>query len=127
MAHAERVMFQSKFDGSNERYTLYRHVANHRDAYNDMVSANSTYVYTYQVPTEHTRVQSFLHSLTTTDQRIVSRKSFIIGNPTLLNSFSASTEYLLQVAPNIKTPQPHNTHKISAVLNKNKGFHKKNG
>ena len=124
VANAERVMFTQKFDDSNNRYTLFRHIANHRDAYNDMVSANDAETYEYQVPNEHTRVQRFLHSLTTTDQRIVSGKSFIIGNHTLLNNFAAATEYLLQVAPPIKTPKQIDTHKIAGVLQKGKGFHK---
>ena len=115
VGEAERVMFTNKFDGKNDRYTLYRHIANHRDAFNDMVSASSAENYTYQVPTEHTRVQRFLHSLVTSDPRIVSGKSFIIGNPNMLNSFAEATEYLLQIAPKVKVTPHRETQTISAV------------
>ena len=117
-------MFSNNFDGSNQRFTLYRHVANHRDAYNNMVSASHSENYTYQIPNEHTRVQRFLHSLTTMDQRIVSEKSFIIGNPNLLNDFAAATEYLLQVAPNTKTTPQRELQTIAALVQNKGGFKK---
>ena len=76
---AEQLVLTRIWNGKNQRYSLKRHISNHRDAYNDMVRASQHI--TYALPNERTRVSRLLTSIVTTEPNICSAKTQILCFP----------------------------------------------
>ena len=117
---ADNLMNSVKWNGRSARYTLRAHIGKHREAYNNMLKASQNIP--YQVPNEATRVRRFLHSLDSSDQRIISAKTSILADPQMKNDFESMSNFLMIVAPPVKQQQEQ--HRVSAqsfVKTENKG------
>lgn len=116
---ADNLMNSVKWNGRSARYSLKAHVSKHREAFNNMLKASQNIP--YQVPNEATRVRRFLHSLESSDQRIISAKTSILADANMKNDFEAMSNFLMIVAPPIK--QQQDNHRVSAqfVKTENKG------
>jgi len=89
-----------KWNGISARYSLKAHVNKHREAYNNMLKASQNIP--FQVPNETARVRRFLHSLDSSDQRILSAKTAILADANMKNNFELMSNFLMIVAPPIK-------------------------
>jgi len=69
---------RSEWNGQSNRFTLVKHIQNHRAAHNDML--RSSEFVKYEVPNNYTRVTCLLASITSTDLRIVSVKTLILAD-----------------------------------------------
>ena len=109
---AEQLVLSRIWNGKNQRYSLKRHISNHRDAYNDMVRASQNI--TYALPNERTRVSRLLASIVTTEPNICSAKTQIFSNQQMLNDFESAAEFILLINPK-KSNEPKTGHRISAI------------
>ena len=69
----------------------------------------------YQPPNEYTRVQRLIKSIESTDIRIVSALTTILGDTVKRGNFEQAADFLLLAAPMRKNDTPDNEHRISAV------------
>ena len=106
MSEAESKVLTFKWNGKNSRYTLARHISSHRSAQNDMVRAEDHIG--YQPPNEYTRVQRLIKSIESTDIRIVSALTTILGDTVKRGNFEQAADFLLLAAPMRKNDTPDN-------------------
>ena len=78
VSEAESKVLNFKWNGEESRYTLACHISLHRSAHNDMVRAEDHIG--YHPPNEYTRFQPLLKSIKSTDIRIVSSITNILGD-----------------------------------------------
>ena len=69
----------------------------------------------YQPPNEYTRVQRLIKSIESTDIRIVSVITTILGDTVKRGNFEQAAKFLLLAAPMCKNDKSDNEHFISAV------------
>ena len=93
----ESKVLTFKRNGNNSRYTIARHISLHRPAHNDMLRAEDQIG--YQNPNEYTRVQNLLKSIKSTDIRIVSAITKILGDTVKRGNFEQAADFLLIAAP----------------------------
>ena len=86
-----------QMEWKNSRYTLAHHIYSHISALNDMVRAK--YHIGCQHPNEYTRVQRLLKSIKSTDIRIVSDITTILGDTIKRGNFEHAALFLLLAAP----------------------------
>ena len=110
---AEYKVLTLKCNVKNSRYTLARHISSHRSSQNDMVRAEDHIG--YQPPNEYTRVQRLIKSIESTDIRIVSAITTILGDTVKRGKFEQAADFLLLAAPMRKNDTSDNEHRISAV------------
>ena len=92
---------------------LARHISSRISAQNDMVRAEDRIG--YQPPNEYTRVQRLIRSIESTDIRIVSALTTILGDTVKMGNFEQAADFLLLTDPMRKNDTPDNKHRISAV------------
>ena len=71
----------------------------------------------YQPPNEYTWVQRLLKSIKSTDTRIVSAITTILGDTLKKENFEKAADFFLLAAPTRKNDTSENEHRISAVNN----------
>ena len=76
---------------------LALHISSHRSSQNDMVRAED-YI-GYQLPNKYNRVQRLLKSIESTDIRIVSAITTILGDTVKRENFKQAEDFLLLAAP----------------------------
>lgn len=109
---AEEVQSTRVWNGRNSRYSIKKHIDNHRDAYNDMVRATEHKA--YEVPNEHTRVSRLLKSVQANHiASIAAAKTTIEATPGKRGDFELAADFLVLNAPTSKVMQ--DDHRISAV------------
>ena len=113
MLEEESKVLTLKWNGKNNRYTLDRHISSHISAHNDMVRPEDHIG--YQPPNKYTRVQRLLKSIESTDIRIVSAITTILGDTIKRGKFGQAADFLLLAAPVCKKDRSDNKHHISAV------------
>ena len=72
----------------------------------------------YQTPNEYTRVQHLLKSIESTDIRIASAITTILGDTVEREKFEQAADFLLLAAPMRKNDTSYNEHRISDVNDK---------
>ena len=123
---AEQMVLNFPWNGTNNRYTLDRHINSHRSAHNNMVRAGE---YTnYESPNDHTRVQRLLNSIISTDVKVVSAITVIRSDTTMKGSFEGAADFLLIAAP-VPIKDDEMSHNISGVgqdsSNESNGFQRR--
>ena len=113
MLEAESKFLTFKWNGKEIRYTLACHISLHISAHNDM--ARSEEHIGYQPPNEYTWVQRLLKSIESTDIRIASAITTILGDNIKKGNFEQAADFLLLAAPVRKNDTSDNEHRISAV------------
>ena len=113
MSKAESKLPTFKWNGKNSRYTLARHISFHRSDHNDILRAEDHIG--DQPPNEYTQVQRLLKSIESTDIRIVSAITTILGDTVRRGNFKQAADSLLLAAPIRKNDTSDNEHHISAV------------
>ena len=97
MLEAESKVLAFKWNGKNMHYILALHISSHRSSQNDMVRAED-YI-GYQLPNKYTWVQRLLKSIESTDIRIVSAITNILGKTVDRGNSEQAEEFLLLAAP----------------------------
>ena len=106
VSEAESKVLTFKWNGKNNRYTLARHISLHGSAHNDIVRAEDHIG--YQPPNEYTRVQRLIKSIESTDIRIVSAITTILGATIKRGNFKQAADFLFLAAPVRKNDTPDN-------------------
>ena len=114
VSKAENTVLNTKWNGRNSRFTLARHIAAHRNAQNEMMQCQDAIG--YQAPNEHTRVGRLLHSIISSDLRVVSAKTTILADSVKRKNFEDAADFLLLAAPVTRGDDNRGTdHNISAL------------
>ena len=99
---------------------LARQISLHRSSHNEMVRAKDHIG--YQPPNEYTRVQRQIKSIESTDIRILSDTTTILGDNTKKGNFEQAAEFLLLAASIRINDMSNNEHHISALNVVTKGL-----
>ena len=113
VSESESKVLTLKWNGNNSRYTLARHISSHISAQNDMVRAEDHIG--YQTPNGYTWVQRLIKSIESTDIRIVSAITTILGDTVKKGNFEQVADFHLLAAPMRKNDTQDNENRISAV------------
>ena len=113
VSETESKVLTFKWNGKNSRYTLAHHISSNRSAHNDMARAEDHIG--YQPPNEYIRVQRLIKSIESTDIRIVSAITTILGDTIKRVNFEQVADFLLLAAPVRKYDMSDKKHCISAV------------
>ena len=106
MLESEYKVLALKWNGNNSQYTLAIHISSHGSVQNDMMRAEDHIG--YQPPNEYTQVQCLIKSIESTDIRIVSDLTTILGDTVKRGNFEQATDFVLLAAPMSKNDTPDN-------------------
>lgn len=101
------------WNGRNARYSLIKHIGDHRAAFNDIVKAADNIE--YAVMNERTRVTYLLDSIQCNHQQLVAAKTAILSDEAKRTNFELAADFLLLNAKSFKSNQSETSYNISAV------------